>query len=120
MMGAEQAGAAHGQNELNRRNSPSRLPPTAEKAEYVRDMFAGIAYRYDLMNSVLSFNRHKAWRRYAVELANPRPGETALDVCTGTGYFALHLSRAGGASGTIIGSAFCGEMARTGKRKTDR
>src|SRR5690242_19447809 len=92
---------------------------TGDKAEYVRDMFAGIAHRYDLLNDVLSFHRHKAWRRHAVCLARLRPGDRALDVCSGTGDFALDLYRAVGPDGTVVGSDFCAPMLRRGKAKTD-
>ena len=83
-------------------------------------MFAGIAHRYDLLNSVLSFNRHKSWRRHAVRLARLCPGDTALDICTGTGDFALDLYRVVGPTGTVVASDFCAPMVRLGKEKTDR
>jgi demethylmenaquinone methyltransferase/2-methoxy-6-polyprenyl-1,4-benzoquinol methylase len=92
---------------------------TGDKSEYVRQMFAGIADRYDLLNSILSLNRHKSWRRYAVHLARLNPGDSALDVCTGTGDFAIDLYRAVGPGGTVVGSDFCSPMVRTGKFKTD-
>jgi demethylmenaquinone methyltransferase/2-methoxy-6-polyprenyl-1,4-benzoquinol methylase len=97
----------------------NRDPCTGNKAEYVREMFASIAHRYDLLNDILSFNRHKAWRRYAVRLANLRPGDRALDVCTGTGDFALDLFRAVGPTGPVIGADFCLPMVRKGQEKTD-
>jgi demethylmenaquinone methyltransferase/2-methoxy-6-polyprenyl-1,4-benzoquinol methylase len=103
-MRAEQAGQSH---------------YTGDKAEYVRDMFAGIAHRYDLLNDILSFNRHKSWRRYAVRLANLQPGDSALDVCTGTGDFALDLYNVVGPTGQVVGSDFCEPMVRHGKVKTD-
>ena len=90
---------------------------SGEKAGYVREMFADIAHRYDLLNSLLSFSRHKAWRRYAVRLAGLREGDSALDVCTGTGDFALDLCSAVGASGLVSGADFCEPMVRIGQRK---
>ena len=92
---------------------------TGDKAAYVRDMFAGIAHRYDLLNSVLSFNRHKAWRRYAVRLSGVKEGDSALDVCTGTGDFAIDLARAVGETGTVLGSDFCRPMVEIGQRKAE-
>lgn len=95
-------------------------PLAGDKAEYVRAMFAGIAPRYDLLNSVLSFRRHLAWRREAVRMARVAPGERALDICAGTGDFAIDLYRASGASGLVAASDFCEPMLRLGKPKTDR
>lgn len=92
---------------------------TGDKAEYVRQMFAGIADRYDLLNSILSFRRHKAWRSFAVRLAKVQPGDAALDVCTGTGDFAIDLYRVIGPAGMVVGSDFCPPMVQRGKGKTD-
>jgi demethylmenaquinone methyltransferase/2-methoxy-6-polyprenyl-1,4-benzoquinol methylase len=93
---------------------------TGDKEHYVRDMFAAIAPQYDRLNAILSFTRHKAWRRLAVKLAGIRAGDHCLDVCTGTGDFAVDLSRAVGASGTVIGADFCEPMVRNGLPKTLR
>jgi len=92
---------------------------TGDKSEYVREMFADIAHRYDLLNSILSFNRHYSWRRKAVRLARLSPGDSALDVCTGTGDFAIELYRAVGEEGKVIGSDFCAPMVALGKEKTN-
>jgi len=90
-----------------------------DKDRRVREMFASIADRYDLLNSVLSFRRHKAWRRAAVRMAGLHPGGRALDVCTGTADFAIDLYRAVGPSGHVLGSDFCAPMLRLGRRKAD-
>jgi demethylmenaquinone methyltransferase / 2-methoxy-6-polyprenyl-1,4-benzoquinol methylase len=104
-MTAQQAGRAH---------------YTGDKAQYVREMFSGIADRYDLLNDVLSFHRHKAWRRFAVRVSGVGPGEAALDVCTGTGDFAVELFRVVGPQGLVVGSDFCEPMVRLGKTKSER
>lgn len=90
---------------------------SGKKAEYVQTMFADIADRYDLLNAVLSFNQHKSWRKTAVRLARVQPGATCLDVCTGTGDFALELAHTTGATGRVIGSDFCEPMIRNGLHK---
>ena len=97
-----------------------RTPYTGDKAQYVREMFSGIAERYDLLNDVLSFHRHKAWRKYAVRVSGIRPGDSALDVCTGTGDFAIDLYRATGPQGLVVGSDFCEPMVRLGRAKSQR
>lgn len=73
------------------------LPPggrglgEGDKARLVQEMFTRIARRYDLMNRLMTFGRHQAWRRVAARLADSQPGGLALDVATGTGDLALAL-----------------------------
>ena len=81
-----------------------------EKARYVQEMFSSIAQRYDLLNTLLSLNRDKYWRRFAVERSGLAPGESALDVATGTGEFAMELAKAVGPEGKVVGVDFCREM----------
>jgi demethylmenaquinone methyltransferase/2-methoxy-6-polyprenyl-1,4-benzoquinol methylase len=69
--------------------------PGADRAAGVNDLFATIAPRYDLINDLQSFGLHRLWKRRMVRLAAPRPGETALDVCCGTGDIAFRLAEAG-------------------------
>lgn len=63
------------------------------KKEQVEKMFNEIAFRYDLLNQLLSFGIHKHWRKKAVrlissELPEKKVGQI-LDVATGTGDFAI-------------------------------
>ncbi len=90
---------------------------TGDKAAYVQQMFADVAPQYDRLNAILSFSQHKRWRRLAVALAHPQSGDTCLDVCTGTGDFAVDLARVVGSSGTVIGADFCEPMIRNGMDK---
>lgn len=64
-----------------------------ERTRYVTRMFAGIAGRYDLLNTVMSGGRHHAWRRMAVGMAHAGLEGPALDVAAGTGDFALETAR---------------------------
>jgi len=90
--------------------------PTKER--YIEDLFAAIAPRYDFLNTIISFNRHKAWRRFAVRLARLSPGAAALDVAAGTGDFAIELARAVGPEGRVTAIDFCEPMVEIGRRKT--
>ena len=55
----------------------------------VRDMFNGIAPRYDFLNHVLSVGIDILWRKKAIrQIAHLKP-QIMLDVATGTGDFAL-------------------------------
>ncbi len=69
--------------------------PGEQRATKVEDLFARIAPRYDLINDLQSFGLHRRWKRRLVDLANPQPGESALDVCCGTGDLAYALARRG-------------------------
>jgi len=81
-----------------------------EKEEYVHSIFSSIAGRYDLLNTVLSFNRDKYWRRFAVARTGLQPGGKGLDVCCGTGMLALEQAKVIGASGRVTGLDFCADM----------
>ena len=91
-----------------------------EKAQAIRRMFALIAHRYDLLNTILSANQHRYWRRAAVRLASPPPGGRALDVATGSGEFALELAKGMDFQGKVVGIDFCGPILERGREKVER
>ena len=62
-----------------------------DKARFVSEMFSRIARRYDLMNGLMTFGRHHAWRRVAARQTIPSPEGPVLDLATGTGDLALEL-----------------------------
>ncbi|HWD41816.1 MAG TPA: bifunctional demethylmenaquinone methyltransferase/2-methoxy-6-polyprenyl-1,4-benzoquinol methylase UbiE [Fimbriimonas sp.] len=88
-----------------------------EKRKAVRQMFGEIAGRYDLLNSLMTLRLHYRWRSLAVDKLNLKPGDQALDVCCGTGDFALPLRTAVGRSGTVVGLDFCRPMVEIARRK---
>lgn len=90
-----------------------------DKARYVREMFTRIARRYDLMNSLMTFGRHQAWRRVAARMAEPQPGGLALDVATGTGDLALALLTETPVR-HVIGVDFSEGMLQVGREKLRR
>lgn len=91
--------------------------PTPPAGEYVGRMFGAIADRYDLMNRVMTFGMDQRWRRQAVEVTGLRPGQTALDVATGTGDLAFELARAVGPGGRVVGLDFVPEMITLARKK---
>ena len=76
----------------------------------VHSLFSRIAGRYDMMNTILSLNLDKYWRRKALEIAAPNPGEQWLDVCCGTGKLTLEIRKIMGNSGVVTGLDFNAAM----------
>lgn len=79
-------------------------------SEQVRDMFASIADRYDVTNTVLSLGIHHYWRRVAVNMSEAQPGDNVLDCATGTGDLAIAFKKRVGERGRVLGTDFCAEM----------
>ena len=94
-------------------------PQEAAHAKAVREMFAGIAKRYDLLNHVLSLNIDKSWRRRVrteiQDILNDKDA-VVLDVACGTGDLSLELKR--DAQAPVIGTDFCRPMLSVAKEKT--
>lgn len=86
------------------------------KRAAVRDMFAEIAPRYDLMNSLMSFRLHYRWRAAAVRKLNLKSDAKVLDVCCGTGDFVRAL-RAEAIHCRILGIDICRPMLSLAKEK---
>ena len=97
----------------------ARKPREIEHSRAVREMFAGIASRYDLLNHLLSLNIDKRWRRQVSRLLSEKladPNALILDVACGTGDLANELAKLGRAS--VIGTDFCRPMLEIAARKT--
>jgi demethylmenaquinone methyltransferase / 2-methoxy-6-polyprenyl-1,4-benzoquinol methylase len=90
-----------------------------EHAGRVREMFSGIAKRYDLLNHLLSGNVDKRWRRIVATRVReklPSRGARILDVACGTGDLSLTLFENTGAR--VVGADFCRPMLEIAARKT--
>ncbi len=91
----------------------------AAHARAVREMFSGIAGRYDLLNHVLSLNIDKRWRRKVhaeIQDILDKKDAIVLDVACGTGDLSLELNRESAAR--VIGTDFCRPMLNVAKEKT--
>jgi demethylmenaquinone methyltransferase / 2-methoxy-6-polyprenyl-1,4-benzoquinol methylase len=89
------------------------------KAERVHHVFEKIYNKYDVMNSVISFQRHKAWRKDVMKRMNVQEGQKALDVCCGTGDWTFALANAVGSRGEVIGLDFSQNMLSVAKKKLE-
>ncbi len=88
-----------------------RTADELKHARAVREMFSGIASKYDFLNHFLSINIDKRWRRLvSAKLKDILDDENALvlDVACGTGDLAIELQKAGKAK--VFGTDFCRPM----------
>ncbi|WP_028309596.1 demethylmenaquinone methyltransferase [Desulfitibacter alkalitolerans] len=90
----------------------------SSKEEYVHSIFSTIAPKYDLLNTVLSFNRDKVWRKITVDKTGLSEGNRGIDVCCGTGELAFEQAKRVGSKGEVVGVDFCEEMLAIALEKT--
>lgn len=83
--------------------------------KFVHSVFESIAPKYDLMNDILSFRRHKAWRKFTMKKMSMSSGNSALDLCCGTCDWSISMAEASG--GPIIGLDFSEQMLLVGRHK---
>lgn len=88
-----------------------------DHARRVRDMFAKISPRYDLLNHLLSANVDIRWRRRVVKKVAPSlaPDAQVLDVGCGTGDLSIEIFEMTAAP--VVGIDFCRPMLDLAKQK---
>jgi len=98
---------------------PDNTNAANEHAGRVREMFSGIAKRYDFLNHLLSGNIDRRWRRIVATRVAEKLGSssaTVLDVACGTGDLAVVLFENTGAR--VVGTDFCRPMLEIAAGKT--
>ncbi len=83
----------------------------------VRQMFSGIASRYDLANRVLSFGLCVGWRNRLIKAACATRAREVADLATGSGDVAFELLRALPQDCTVTGYDFCEPMLEVARRR---
>ena len=86
----------------------------------IQSIFSSIANKYDKLNTILTLNIDKVWRKKAVKLCNIKEENKVLDLCCGTGKMMELECRAVGADTTVIGLDFNREMINVGYKKLTR
>lgn len=84
-----------------------------EKKKFVRDKFASISSRYDLLNSLLSFQVDRYWRWKTTRQLNKFQDGSVLDLCAGTLPLSLELTRQV-KQRQVLAVDFCEDMLRSG------
>jgi demethylmenaquinone methyltransferase / 2-methoxy-6-polyprenyl-1,4-benzoquinol methylase len=91
-------------------------PFSAANSKSIREMFAGVAPRYDLANQILSFGLDGSWRRYVCQrVASWKPARI-LDLATGSGVLAKELARTNTGS-LVVGADFCIPMLKVARKR---
>ncbi|MBI1759756.1 MAG: demethylmenaquinone methyltransferase [Actinobacteria bacterium] len=80
----------------------------------VAAMFDGVARRYDVTNTVLSFGQDRLWRRETRRALAPRPGERVLDLAAGT---AVSTEELGSSGAWCLACDFSLGMLRAGRHR---
>lgn len=92
------------------------LYKNTDKKTQVRRIFESIAYRYDLLNHLLSFGTDVYWRKKALKLSRLSNDSILLDVACGTGDFAIEAKRLG--VNNIFGADFSINMLKLFNKKS--
>src|SRR5262245_40057765 len=89
-----------------------------ERAPKVREMFTRLAWRYDLVNDVMSFGLHRLWKRQTVRIAIDGRPASVLDLCCGTGDLCFLAVRMG--ARRVTGVDFTLPMLAVARRRKAR
>jgi demethylmenaquinone methyltransferase/2-methoxy-6-polyprenyl-1,4-benzoquinol methylase len=94
--------------------------PAGDKQRFVDDVFRRVARRYDLMNDLMSFGVHRAWKNDFVAMLNPRAPLSVIDVAGGTGDIALRILAAGGPRTRVTICDINADMLNVGRERAAR
>ena len=86
----------------------------------VQSVFSSIANNYDQLNTILSLNIDKLWRKKAVKICNIKENDKVLDLCCGTGKMIELECKAVGENTPVIGLDFNREMINVGNKKLNK
>lgn len=90
-----------------------------EKKAFVRSKFSAISGKYDLLNSVLSFQIDRYWRWVTTRELREFPNGSVLDLCAGTLPLSLELTRQAKRR-QVVAVDFCEDMLRAGVENLPR
>ena len=78
-------------------------------------MFDSISFEYDLLNSIMTFNSHKRWKKNILNIAKKLKPKNALDIATGTADIAINLGSISNCE--VIGVDISEQMLNVGREK---
>ncbi len=98
-----------------------RTAAELKHSKAVREMFSGIATKYDFLNHFLSVHVDKRWRKLVSQKLKDvleNPAAQVLDVACGTGDLSLELQKTGKAK--VYGTDFCRPMLQIAFDKNEK
>ena len=97
----------------------SRDVPLDDKQALVDGVFRSVARRYDLMNDLMSFGLHRAWKDALVTTLDPPKNRpfALLDIAGGTGDVAFRAISAGGEQTRVTVCDINGDMLAVGRER---
>ncbi len=102
-------------------NAPCPMPHASyPMTNEIQDIFNRIAPVYDQLNDWLSLGQHRIWKEMAVKWSAAKSGDTALDLCCGSGDLALRLARRVGATGQVYGVDFSCKLLETASLRSQK
>ena len=88
------------------------------RKRHARELFAPLGPSYDRAGALLSFGQDPRWRRELVRRVQAGPGDTVLDVATGTAAVAVELARRHGCR--VVGVDQSREMLAAARERVRR
>ena len=101
---------------ISRKAAATLCDRALQNPQFVKNIFAAIARRYDLANHLLSGGMDFFWRRRAAQIVRAWQPRRVLDLATGSGDLALTIQRAC-PDARVIGADFCEPMLEIARRK---
>jgi len=108
---------------MNNKHDPSnqsaqfgfRKVAAEDKARLVAGVFTSVAEKYDIMNDLMSLGVHRLWKRFTIELSGVGPGQSVLDVASGTGDLAAAFAERVGSNGWVVATDINNAMLERGR-----
>ena len=91
------------------------MAAAAARTLHARHLFAPLGPTYDRYAALLSLGQDPRWRRFLVSRIDARPGDTVLDVASGTAAVAIELAGRTGCS--VVGVDQSAEMLAEGRER---